>query len=115
MTAVPVYPRDFALLVLASGDLLPRERARDQQADRAGLDLQRRLLERVVECDPKPEVFQAVLLKIANELGPPAGPPRAVAAMVWEQWQAAAASPGLVEHLLREAVGRGKPRRQRAT
>jgi len=35
-------PRDLALLMLASGELAPRQRARDQQADRAGGDLKRR-------------------------------------------------------------------------
>ena len=47
-----IRPRDLALLLLASGDLLPRRRARDQQADRAGLDLKRRLLEGVAAFDP---------------------------------------------------------------
>jgi len=33
----PLRPRDFAVLLLSSGDLTPRQRARDQVADRAGL------------------------------------------------------------------------------
>ena len=105
----PLRPRQFALLVLASGDLLPRQRARDQQADRVGLELKRQLLERLVALDPEPDACAAALLKIAEELDPPAGPVRAVARVVWEEWGAAAASPGVVEHLLREALIGGRP------
>ena len=43
-----VRPRDFALLLLASRDLAPRKRARDQQADRAGLELKKRVLTALV-------------------------------------------------------------------
>jgi hypothetical protein len=37
-------PKDMALLLLASGDLLPRQRARDQQADLSGSALKSRIL-----------------------------------------------------------------------
>src|SRR4051794_40342890 len=50
----PLRPRDLALLLLASPDLRPRQRARDQQADRAGLNLLRRVLEEVAARDPEP-------------------------------------------------------------
>src|SRR5216684_1424558 len=33
----PIRPRDLAVLLLASGDLRPRQLARDQQADVTGL------------------------------------------------------------------------------
>src|SRR5437588_777155 len=39
--AEPLRPRDLALLLLASGDLLPRQRARDQQGGVAGAFLDR--------------------------------------------------------------------------
>ena len=89
----PPRPRDLALFVLASGELLPRQRARDQQADRVGLDMMRRILERLVELDPEPAELEAALARIVEEIGPPTGPTRAVALSVREEWQAAGVSP----------------------
>jgi hypothetical protein len=100
----PLRPRDFALLVLASGDLAPRQRARDQQADRAGLDLKRRVLDALAALDPEPGDAEAALLEIVEDLGPPTGPTRAVARAVFEEWLAAAAAPELVGHLLAQAL-----------
>jgi hypothetical protein len=97
-------PRDLALLLLASRDLRPRRRARDQQADMAGLDLKRRLLEGVAALDPEPADIDEALLQIAEELGPPAGPARAIASLVREEWQMACACPEWVTQLLAEAV-----------
>jgi hypothetical protein len=100
----PLRPRDFALLVLASGELAPRQRARDQQADRAGLELKRRVLEALTVYDPEPEDMEATLLAVVEDLGPPTGPTRAVARALWEDWQAAGAAPGLIDHLLGQAI-----------
>jgi hypothetical protein len=108
MSAVPsppiLRPRDLALLLLASGDLRPRKRARDQQADRAGLEIKRRILEQVATLDPEPEELEAALLKMIDEMGPPSGPIRAVAAVVRDEWQVACSAPEWVSHLLSEAV-----------
>ena len=100
----PLRPRDLALLLLAGGDMLPRQRARDQQADRAGLNLKRRLLERIAALDPEPAVFEATLLSIISEMPPPSGPARALAVLFREEWQAACASPEWIAHLLAEAL-----------
>src|SRR6516225_4118561 len=100
----PIRPRDFALLMLASGDALPRQRARDQQADRAGLALKRRVLTELVARDPEPEETEAALLVIVEEIGPPSGPTRSVAAQVLDEWRLAVTTPGWVEHLLAEAL-----------
>jgi hypothetical protein len=97
-------PRDLAILLLASGDLLPRQRARDQQADRAGLDLKRRLLDHLVALDPEPDELEAALLRIVEEIGSPTGPARAIAAGVRDEWQAACASPEWVAQLLADAT-----------
>src|SRR5947209_18070539 len=100
-------PRDLALLLLASGDLRPRQRARDQQADTAGLDLKRRLLDRLAALDPEPAELETALARIVEEMGPPQGPTRAVAVLVRDEWQAACAAPEGVAHLLREGTDRG--------
>jgi hypothetical protein len=102
--AEPLRPRDFALLLLASGDLAPRQRARDQQADSAGLGLKRRVLNALATRDPDPEDLEAALLAIVEELGPPTGPTRSVAVAVFQEWRTAVATPGWVAHLLGEAV-----------
>jgi hypothetical protein len=102
----PLRPRDLALLLLASGDVLPRQRARDQQADRAGLELKRSILDRLVAIDPEPAELEAALLRIIEEIGEPTGPTRAIAASVRDDWKAACASPPLVAYLLEEATSR---------
>src|SRR5438445_1204871 len=95
----PLRPRDLALLLLASGDLRPRKRARDQQADGVGLELKRRILDRLAALDPEPRDIEAALVRIVEEIGRPAGPARAVALVVREEWQAACGSPEWVAQL----------------
>jgi hypothetical protein len=97
-------PRDLALLLLASGDTAPRQRARDQQADLAGLDLRRRLLNALLALDPEPDDLEAALLQIVEELGPPTGPTRSLALAFHEEWRTAVSTPEWVTHLLGEAV-----------
>jgi hypothetical protein len=100
----PLRPRDFAVLLLSSGEMAPRRRARDQQADRAGLELRRRVLNTLVARDPEASDLEAALLVIADEMGAPSGPPRAVARGLLEEWRTALATPGWLAHLLGEAV-----------
>ena len=100
----PLRPRDFAVLLLSSGDVTPRQRARDQQADRAGLDLKRRVLDALVAADPEPEDLEAALLTVVEGLGPPTGPTRSVAISLFEEWRTAVATPEWVAQLLGEAV-----------
>jgi hypothetical protein len=100
----PLRPRALALLLLASGDLRPRKRARDQQADRVGLELKRRILQHLAALDPEPADLEAALVGIVEEIGPPTGPTRAVAMVVRDEWQAACAVPEWVAELLGEAV-----------
>ena len=116
MSDEPLRPREFAVLLLASGDALPRQRARDQQADRAGLTLKRRVLSELVARDPDPDEVEAVLMEVVEEIGPPTGPTRSLAALVLEEWRTALIVPGWVEHLVGEALrpqpkeGRGRGR-----
>lgn len=102
--AGPLRPRDLALLLLASGDLLPRQRARDQRPDLAGIELKRRVLDRLAAIDPEPEDLEATLLRIVEEIGPPLGPARAIALSVREEWEAACTTPEWIGHLLDEAT-----------
>jgi hypothetical protein len=116
--SAPLRPRDFAVLLLSSGDVAPRQRARDQQADCAGLALKARVLTALVTLDPEPEDLEAALVAIVEELGPPSGPTRAIARGLVEEWRAANATPEWVAQLLGEAVrgsdGEGRRRgRQR--
>jgi hypothetical protein len=100
----PLRPINLALLLLASGELLPRQRARDQQADLSGMDLKRCVLEAVVDRDPEPDDLEAVLMEIVDTFGPPTGPTRSVAASLLEEWHTACVSPDWVAHLLGEAT-----------
>jgi hypothetical protein len=101
-------PRDLALLLLAAAGIPPRQRARDQQPDRAGLELRRRLLDRLAAFDPEPEGLEAALVRVVEDLGPPTGPSRALALAFREDWLLAAQTPGWVEHLLAEATHAGE-------
>jgi hypothetical protein len=97
-------PRDFALLLLASPDLLPRKRARDQRADVTGLDLKRRVLELLADLDPEPAEMEATLANCIDQFGPPYGPTRAIAILINEEWQAASVTPEWALQLLEEAT-----------
>src|SRR3954454_17274088 len=105
----PLRPGDFARLLLASGELAPRKRARDQQADLAGLALKRRVLESLAARDPEPDDLEATLLAIIDDLGPPTGPTRSIALALFEEWWVATETPGWVAHLLAEAVRGNDP------
>jgi hypothetical protein len=107
MESVLLRPKDIALLLLASGDLLPRQRARDQQADISGSVLKAHILNELVWLDPEPAEMEAALEQIMALLGEPSGPTRAVAISVLEEWQAACASPQFVDWLLAQAVQEG--------
>lgn len=103
-------PRDLALLLLASGDLSARQRARDQQADIAGSQLKRRVLQRLLELDPEVSDLARSLDQIVQEIGDPVGPTRAIAAAVLEEFEVAAHTPQLVEWLLHQAATRSEGR-----
>jgi hypothetical protein len=118
----PLRPKDLALLLLASGDMLPRQRARDQQADLSGASLKSSVLYELVALDPEPDEIEAALDQVVARMGQPTGPTRAVATMVMEDWRAACASPAFVEWLVEQAVdhsmnpqGRPRGRKNRQT
>jgi hypothetical protein len=112
---IDMRPRDLAVFMLASGEMLPRRRARDQQADIAGLELQRRVLAMLVTLDPEPEELESALLQIVAEIGPPHGPTRAICAIVRDDWEAAANTPEFREWLLGQVLRQGERDSRRLT
>jgi hypothetical protein len=100
-------PRDLALLLLATSHEPPRARARDQQADRAGGALRRRVLDRLVLEDPEPEALEASLSAIVAEFGDPSGPTRGVCSMIRQEWAESRLAPGYWTWLLSEALAQG--------
>jgi hypothetical protein len=112
-STTPLRPRDLALLLLASQQGPPRQRARDQQADRAGLQLWRHILDRLAALDPEPHELDATLARIVSELGP--GGARALALMVREEWQAACMNPAWLEHLVDESIRQSEERGEQAS
>ena len=108
-------PRDLALLLLAISDEPPRQRARDQQADRAGMQLGRRILERLAELDPEPEALEPALVEIVHALGEPSGPARGVCALIREEWEQARISPALWDWLTAEALAASRGESNRRT
>jgi hypothetical protein len=107
----PLRPHDFALLLLAGGDTAPRRRARDQQADTAGLALKRRILEQLIVLDPEPAALEAALVSIVERLGPPFGPTRSIALLLLEEWNLACGLPAWLEQLYEVAITPDSDRR----
>jgi hypothetical protein len=103
---LPVRPRDLSLMMLAAGDVLPRRRARDQQADVAGLELKRQLLAEIVAADPESEALGEVLDAIVRRVGNPDGPARAIARGIIEEFEAIQCSPPLWAWLVAESTTR---------
>jgi hypothetical protein len=99
MSGELLRPSDWAKLVLASGDCLPRQRARDQQADLAGAEMRLQVLKGIVELDPDPPALEAALHKIVHELDAPSGPLRAIAVSLRDDFQATATTPELLAWL----------------
>ena len=117
----PLRPKDLADLLLAGGDLLPRARARDQQADLEGMELKREVLLRLSALDPEPAEIEGALAGIIAAMGEPSGPTRGVCLSIRYDWEAACQSPAFVAWLLDEAVResagtqrKGKRGRERA-
>jgi hypothetical protein len=105
---IGMRPSDLALFLLASSETMPRQRARDQQADIAGLELKRRVLDLLVAIDPEPEELEAALAQAIETLGPPNGPTRAICRTFLEDWEAAALTPEFSEWLLGQAIREGE-------
>jgi hypothetical protein len=99
-------PRDFALLLLSSGEFLPRQRFRNQTPDFFGLELKRRLLQSLVTLDPEASELEETLARLIDELGPASGPVRALALSFRDEWQEVPTNPQWIEHLRTEAARR---------
>ena len=108
-------PRDLALLLLATSGEPPRQRARDQQADRAGMELRRRILDRLADLDPEPEAIEPALAEIVHALGEPSGPARGVCALIRQEWDQARLAPALWDWLKAEALAASRGESNRRT
>lgn len=100
----PCRPRDLANLLLAGPGLRSRQRARDQQADQAGIELKRQVLLRLSAIDPDPEDIETALDHIIRDMGPPYGPTRGICLNVRNDWETACSSPDFFAWLLNEAL-----------
>lgn len=93
---LPPRPADVCrhlLGALAASEGRRKRRARDTTPDVIGLALERDLAEAAVRGDPDPEAFEAWLVGKCDDAGPAAGPLRAVARRLLEQWRLASKSP----------------------
>src|SRR5437870_3365910 len=109
----PCRPAEVARLLLASGELRPRQRARDQQADTIGLELKRRMLELLMMHDPEPEDLERALCQVVEEMGPPTGPARAIASSFLTDYRAGQTATAWFGHLLHEAIEESKTEKRR--
>ncbi len=108
-------PRELALLLLASFSGPPRQRARDQQADLAGGELFRRVLDRVAALDPEADECEAALFSVVEEFGEPTGPTRGLCVRFLQEWDEFRDNPSAWSWLLNEAIeaGQGVVKRRR--
>jgi hypothetical protein len=97
-------PGDFARVLLAASGEPPRARARDQQADRIGESIRRRVLNRLAVLDPEPEALEAAMMTVVEELGEPSGSTRAVCTAISQEWEMARLSPGFWPFLIDQAM-----------
>jgi hypothetical protein len=97
-------PKEFAILLLAKGGDPPRERARDQQADRFGAQLRIEILHELVNQDPEPDGCADSLARIVAAWPEPTGPARAVALSILAEWEETRDNPKAWEWLLTEAL-----------
>lgn len=102
-------PADLARILLARGFEPPRQRARDQQADRAGAALKVKVLEKLLARNPDALDFEAALCAIVEELGEPWGPTRGVCSSILDDWQAWRASREFRDWLSGQATADDKP------
>lgn len=79
------------LAALEASEGRRRRRKRDQTPDAFGLAVKRDLLQRAVDEDPAPDAFEAWLLDYPLTCSAPdlAGPARAMARAVFEEWRLA--------------------------
>jgi hypothetical protein len=89
-SAQTLRPADVCKALLAAleaSEGRKRKRKRDQTPDTIGLSLKRELLERVVQQDPAPEVFEEWLLNYRPRDTPEtSGAAAAMARAIFEEW-----------------------------
>ena len=77
-----------------------KRRVRNTNADSIGLAIQRDILEAVVRDEPAPDEFEAWLMDRCEAEGVADGPQRAMALVIWDQWQLALRAPDIQAWIL---------------
>lgn len=93
MTLTPADLCRGLLGALEASEGRRKRRARNTSADSIGLAIQQRLLEAAVRENPSPDEFEGWLMERCTTDGPADGPRRAMALMIWDQWQLAQRAP----------------------
>lgn len=93
MTVTPADLCRGLLGALDASEGRRRRRARNTTADSIGLAIQRDILEAAVRDEPPPDEFEAWLLERCMAAGVSDGAQRAMALIIWDQWQLAQRAP----------------------
>ena len=96
--AALVRPAAFSRALLQALEAAEGRRKRDQTPDSIGLGLKRQVLERVIEADPDPDVFEAWLLELVLAT-PGSGGVRAVCQEIYQEYLLARRDPSFSEWL----------------
>lgn len=91
------------LVALEAAEGRSRRRKRDQRPDAIGLAIKRELLAAAVAEDPEPAAFEEWLVARTLAAGHAAGPIRAMALTILDEWRVASAAPGFRGWLVRGA------------
>ncbi len=114
----PIRPREAALIWLAASAGPPRQRARDQQSDLAGVALRNQILRGLVDHDPEPAEMERAIEEVVTSLdGQLRGPARSLGLLIMQEWESVRLNPGYWEWQMADAIagsnGAREPKRKR--
>ena len=100
MTLTPAELCRGLLGALDASEGRRKRRMRNTSADSIGLAIQRDVLEAVVRDEPAPDEFEAWLMDRCEAEGVADGAQRAMALIIWDQWQLALRAPDIQAWIL---------------
>ena len=100
MTLTPAELCRGLLGALDASEGRRKRRVRNTNADSIGLAIQRDILEAVVRDEPAPDEFEAWLMDRYEAEGVADGAQRAMALVIWDQWQLALRAPDIQAWIL---------------